>query len=302
MKSLLAGAALVAVLGSAAAAQDSGYANANVNLRAGPSTAYPVVTVLEAGTSLDIFGCLDEYTWCDVEWRGYRGWVSSRYLDFDYRGRRVAMPDYAPQIGVPIVAFSFGNYWNNYYRGRSWYSTYDRWGPPPPRRYPPPGGPGWNGPPPGGPGWNGPPPGGPGWGGGPGGPGWNGPPPGGGNWGNQGRPPQGNWGNNNRPPQGGWNGGNNPPPQGGNWNGGNNRPPQQGGQGGRPPQQGGPPPQQGGQGGRPPQGGPPPQQGGQGGGRPPQQAQPQYPYPVPPEGQPLPPDQRSPVSRNRAKD
>lgn len=249
MKSLLAGAALVTVLGSAAVAQQGGYVNTNVNLRAGPGTAYPVVTILQTGTPLEIFGCLDEYTWCDVNWRGYRGWVAAQYLDYDYRGRRVEFYDYAPRVGVPIVTFNFGNYWDRYYRGRSWYSTNDRWGPPPPRRYPPPppGGPGWGGPPPpGGPGWGGPPPqGGPGWGG----PGWGGPPPQGGpGWG--GPPPNNGWGNQGRPPQGNWNGNNRPPPQGG-------RPPQQGGPGGRPPQQGSAPPQQ-------PQTQPPP----------PQQAQP----------------------------
>jgi len=289
MRRFLAGAVISLALGGAASAQEDGYVNANVNLRAGPSTGYPVVTVLQAGTPLEIFGCLDEYTWCDVDWRGYRGWIAARYLEYDYRGRRVLVPDYAPQLDVPIVAFSFNDYWGRYYRGRSWYSNNDRWGPPPPRRG------GWNGgPPPGG--WNGgPPPGGPGWGGGGGG-GWNGggrPPQQGGwngnnnnNW-NGGPPPGGggNWNNGGggRPPQGG------PPPGGGgNWNnGGGGRPPQGGPppqQGQRPPQ-GGPPPQQGQ---RPPQGGPPPQQGQ----RPPQQGMPTVP-PGPPSG-----GQGRPVNRS----
>lgn len=268
MRRFLAGALMSLALGGAASAQEDGFVNSNVNLRAGPSTGYPVVTVLQAGTPLEIFGCLDEYTWCDVDWRGYRGWIAARYLEYDYRGRRVLVPDYAPQLDVPIVAFSFNDYWGRYYRGRSWYSNNDRWGPPPPRRGPPPGG--WNGgggPPPGG--WNnGPPPGGPGWGGG-----------GGGGWNGGGRPPQGGWNGNNN-----WNGG--PPPGGGgggNWNnGGGGRPPQGGPppqQGQRPPQ-GGPPPQQGQ---RPPQGGPPPQQGQRPpqGGPPPQQAQPQQARPRP---------------------
>ena len=270
MRRFLAAALMLLAFGGVASAQDDGYANSNVNLRAGPSTGYPVVAVLEAGTPLEIFGCLDEYTWCDVDWRGYRGWVASRYLDYDYRGRRVVVEDYAPRIGVPVIGFEFNDYWGRYYRGRSWYSNNDRWGPPPPRRG------GWNGGPPpgGGGGWNGgPPPGGGG--------GWNGgPPPGGGG---------GGWNGGGRPPQGGWNGG--PPPGGGgggNWNGGGgNNGNWNGGGGGRPPQ-GGPPPQQGQ---RPPQGGGqqggrPPQGGGQQGGRPPQQAQPPQ--------QPRPPQQAQP--------
>lgn len=215
MKRILAAAALLLALGGGAFAQERGYVTTNVNLRAGPGTVYPVVVILEGGTPLGIYGCIDDYSWCDVDWRGYRGWIAAQYLGYDYRGRRVDFYDYAPTIGVPIVAFSFGDYWGRYYRGRPWYSTYDRWGPPPPRGYggPPHGGPGYGPPPPGyghG-GWNN-----GGWNNGP-------PPPGGGNWG--GPPPGGGQGWNN----GGWNNGGGRPPQG--------QPPQP-----RPPQ-GGPPPQ-----------------------------------------------------------
>ncbi len=255
MKRILAAAAVLLALGGSAVAQQRGYVTTDVNLRAGPGTAYPVVVILEGGTPLGIYGCIDDYSWCDVDWRGNRGWIAARYLGYDYRGRRVDFYDYAPTIGVPIVAFSFDDYWGRYYRGRSWYSNYDRWGPPPPRGYRPPpyGGPGYGpgyGPPP--PGWNGggrppPPPPGGNWGGPPPGGGWNGggrppPPPPGGNWG--GPPPGGGWNGGGRPPQGGnWGA----PPPGGGWNNGGNN--------GRPPP--GPPPQQGQ---RPPPA-PPPQQG-----------------------------------------
>ncbi|MBB3773249.1 uncharacterized protein YraI [Angulomicrobium tetraedrale] len=241
MKRILASVAVLLALGGAALAQERGYVTTNVNLRAGPSTAYPAVVILEAGTPLRIYGCLQDYTWCDVNWRGNRGWIAARYLGYEYRGRQVEFYDYAPTIGVPIIGFSFGEYWGNNYRGRSWYSNNDRWGPPPPRGYrPPPPGPGYGPPPPG----YGRPPGG-GFGPPPG-QGWsNGPPQGNPNWNNNGRPPQGgpppqqgnpNWNNNGRPPQGG------PPPQQGNpnWNNGGGRPPQ----GGPPPQQQAQPPRQ----------------------------------------------------------
>lgn len=256
MKRVLAGAAfMLLALGGSAFAQQRGYVTTDVNLRAGPSTSYPVVVVLEGGTPLGIYGCLEDYSWCDVDWRGSRGWIAARYLAYDDDGRRVEFVPYAPTIGVPIVAFSFGDYWGRYYRGRSWYTTYDRWGPPPNYYRPPPPGPGYRPPPPpppggwGGPGY-GPGYGGPGYGGpGYGGPGYGGPGYGGPGYGGPGyRPPQ------NRPPQGG------PPPQ--------NRPPQN-----RPPQnrppQGGPPP-----GGPPPQHGQRPPQAGPGPQRPPAQSQP----------------------------
>lgn len=223
MRILVAGALMLMALGGSAFAQGRGFVTTDVNLRAGPSVEYPVVLVLAEGSPLDIFGCLEDYSWCDVAVDDYRGWVAAQYVESVYQGRRVEFYEYAPVIGVPIVGFTFGDYWGRYYRGRPWYATYDRWGPP--RRPPVWGPPGWAPPPK--PGW-----GKPGWGG----PGWGGPPPPKPGWG--GPPPHGG----GRP---GWNG--NP-----GWNGG--RPPQDG----RPPQQGGPPPQQGG---RPPQWQRPPQQG-----------------------------------------
>ncbi|MCB4767819.1 SH3 domain-containing protein [Ancylobacter sp. Lp-2] len=264
MKRLLAALGGLIALTGVASAQTGGFVTTNVNLRAGPGTDYPAVVVLGAGTPLSIFGCLDTYSWCDVDWRGYRGWVAAAYLEYDYRGRRVEFPSYAPMIGVPIIGFSVDNYWGRYYRDRPWYGDRYRWGSPPGRRPPPPPGGGWyGGPPPGGGGWggggggwnNGPPPprggyGGGGYGGGGGG--WNGGPPQGGGWNGGGQPPRGNWnGGGGQPPQGNWNGGGQPP----RGNGGNGGPPPQQG---RPPQQAqpsGPPQQQG----RPP--GPPQQMG-----------------------------------------
>lgn len=265
MRRLLAaglGASLALMMGAAAAQAAPGYVTTNVNLRSGPGVQYPPVVVLGAGMPLEIFGCLSDTSWCDVDWNGNRGWVAGDFLEYSYQGRRVLVPEYAPYIGLPIVTFSFNDYWGRYYRGRSWYSGYDRWGPSRPPGWG--GGHGWNGhgkPPPhwgGGPGPGRPPGGGPGWGNGPGnGPGWGGPGPG--------RPPGGG-----KPPQwgGGGPGGPGNGPGGPGWGGpGPGKPPG----GGKPPQWGGGPGQGGPGNGRPPQwngggGG----QGGSGGGRPPQ--------------------------------
>jgi uncharacterized protein YraI len=265
MKRLLAGlgASLALMMGVAAAQAAPGYVTTNVNLRSGPGVQYPPVVVLGAGMPLEIFGCLSDTSWCDVDWNGNRGWVAGDYLEYSYQGRRVLVPEYAPYIGLPIVTFSFNDYWGRYYRGRSWYSTNDRWG----HSRPPNWGDGWNGhgkPPPhwGGPGPGRPPGGGPGWGNGPGnGPGWGGPGPG--------RPPGGG-----KPPQ--WGGGGPGGPGGPGWGGpGPGKPPG----GGKPPQWGGGPGQGGPGNGRPPQwnggggggqGGGGGYGGGGGGGRPPQ--------------------------------
>ncbi|MBP0445546.1 SH3 domain-containing protein [Roseomonas sp. SSH11] len=151
---LPATALLLGLAGPALAAP--GFATGNVNLRAGPGTNYPQVTVVPAGAQVEIFGCLQGYSWCDVGFGHIRGWVSSNFLQYLYEERRVPLPQYAPQAGVPVVTFQFGNYWRDHYRGRSWYAERDRWGgPPPPRaafRDPPP--PAWRDGPPGrGPEW-----------------------------------------------------------------------------------------------------------------------------------------------------
>lgn len=116
----------VALPGSASAAA-SAIATADVNLRAGPSTQYPAVDVVRDGNNVTVFGCLDTRSWCDISYGGQRGWVSSNYLAYLDQGRRYTGPDVVGRTGVPIISFSFGNYWDDHYRGRSFYRDRDRY-------------------------------------------------------------------------------------------------------------------------------------------------------------------------------
>jgi len=104
-----------------------GYLTGDVNLRAGPDSSYPSVAMLGAGTSVAIQGCVDGWSWCDVAAGNNRGWVAGNFLQEEYQGRRVLVPSYGVQIGIPIVAFAFGAYWDDHYRNRSWYGERDRW-------------------------------------------------------------------------------------------------------------------------------------------------------------------------------
>ena len=125
------------------------FTNVSLNLRAGPSTDYPAVAVLRGGQPLDVLGCTGGYSWCDVVLPdGLRGWVFSEGLDYAHEQQRVPLAVYGAAIGVPIVAFTLGNYWSNHYRDRPFYGDRRWWGgrPPPPVQ-------GWRPPPPPRPDW-----------------------------------------------------------------------------------------------------------------------------------------------------
>lgn len=125
-------------LSGAAFAQSLAYTNQPVDVYAGPSEEYPVVAQVPPSAQLAVYGCVDDYSWCDVGAPGLRGWVYGEYLDYPYQGAEVPIMTYGSQIGVPIVTFSFGTYWDHYYRGRPWYHDRDRWANhPPPHGGPP---------------------------------------------------------------------------------------------------------------------------------------------------------------------
>ena len=210
-----AGLTSLLLVPAAAFAQAQAVTNSSVNLRAGPARDYPVVSQLPGGLPVTVMGCVAGYSWCDIATPNLRGWVYAGRLNYRYQGNPVPVLGYGNAIGLPIVTFSIGTYWGNYYRGRPWYRDQSRWAHRPPPRPPRPGA----GRPPGRPPGNvgGRPPGGRPPGGQP--PGGGGRPPGGGG----GRPSGGGGG---RPPGGGGGGQGTRPPGGGGGGGG---------QGGRPP-------------------------------------------------------------------
>ena len=96
-------------------------ATGNVNLRAGPSTGYPVIVVVPAGARIFTHGCLPSYSWCDIGFGSYRGWVSAGYVQVVYNGAPVVLsPAVAAGVGVAVVAFNT-TYWDNYYSSYPWY-------------------------------------------------------------------------------------------------------------------------------------------------------------------------------------
>jgi uncharacterized protein YraI len=99
----------------------------DLNMRAGPGTQYPVVTTIPGGRAVDIHGCEGSLNWCDVSWRGNRGWVYSDYLNYTHDRRTRPVAEWGTRLDLPIVSFSFGDYADRHYRGMPWYSDRGRW-------------------------------------------------------------------------------------------------------------------------------------------------------------------------------
>jgi len=133
----------LALTGTAAAQGANGVITSYVDLYAGPDIGYPPVAELPAGTPVAIQGCLEGWTWCDVITMGTRGWVAGTFVQYTYESQPVIVADYGPRIGIPIVAFSIGMYWDHYYRDRPFYRDRDRWYDRRIESRPPPRPPGW---------------------------------------------------------------------------------------------------------------------------------------------------------------
>jgi uncharacterized protein YraI len=112
---------------SAAAAAQNAVTTHPADVYAGPDDSYPMVGQLDADAPVQVMGCLDDWSWCDVAFGDNRGWLYAPDLVYDYEGGYVPFYTYAPSLGVPVVQFTIGNYWDRYYHGRPWYGQRDEW-------------------------------------------------------------------------------------------------------------------------------------------------------------------------------
>jgi uncharacterized protein YraI len=124
LRTCLVAALLVAAPASAALAAP-GLVRHSASLRAGPGAGFPTVDRIPAGARVTIHGCLRGGAWCDVSFAGERGWVSAEALDYLYRHRYVALPDYVEDL--PVVPFALSSYWASYYVGQPWYHRHAHW-------------------------------------------------------------------------------------------------------------------------------------------------------------------------------
>ncbi len=112
---------------SGAAVSQNAVTNDSADVYAGPDDSYPVVAQLDVDSPIEVNGCLNDWSWCDVSFADSRGWVYAPYITYEYEGGYVPFYTYAPSFGVPIVEFSVGSYWDRYYRDRPWYARREEW-------------------------------------------------------------------------------------------------------------------------------------------------------------------------------
>lgn len=117
---------LTLLMGSTAAnAATKAVATTDVNLRAGPGTHYPVIKVVPQTGGLITFGCLADYSWCDVRYSGHRGWLAARYIKL-IRPGAVITPATAVRVGVPVIRFNQA-YWRAHYAAYPWVHHWSRY-------------------------------------------------------------------------------------------------------------------------------------------------------------------------------
>jgi uncharacterized protein YraI len=99
----------------------------SADVYAGPDGSYPEVAQLDPDTPIQVMGCLNDWSWCDVAFEGNRGWLYSPDITYQYQGGYVPLYAYAPGLGVPVVAFSFDAYWGSYYDDRPFFEQREQW-------------------------------------------------------------------------------------------------------------------------------------------------------------------------------
>lgn len=110
-----------------AAAETTALIVRSVNVRSGPHQAMPTVTWLLTGTHVTVIGCIASWRWCDIQSGRERGWVYTRYLSVPFEGSAKTIIDGGPNLGLPLVEFQLGPYWDEHYQRRFWYAEKAQW-------------------------------------------------------------------------------------------------------------------------------------------------------------------------------
>jgi uncharacterized protein YraI len=98
-------ALLALALAAPAEAQTTAVATTDLNIRSGPGPEHPVIGHIQDNRRAEILGCIEGSLWCQVDYRGTRGWAYSQYLEMEADGRRVVLNERPADVRVPAVTY-----------------------------------------------------------------------------------------------------------------------------------------------------------------------------------------------------
>jgi uncharacterized protein YraI len=132
---LMTGTVLIALGGLTAAHADTTtvwFVPGPVDLRSGPDESFPIVASIPSKEHMELEGCLQNWTWCDISWNGQRGWVSGHAIEAIYQNKTSYVADIASTANVPVITYNTGTYWDTHYRTAPFYTQrehYIHWTP-----------------------------------------------------------------------------------------------------------------------------------------------------------------------------
>lgn len=118
VKSLVLGAGIAALTAGLAAAAPA-LSETDLNVRAGPGTEYEVIGVIPAGSRVEVAGCTG--SWCQVNFRGGRGFASASYLQLGGGAGVAVAPAPAYGGGYAYEEYDYGPSYGYYDPGHGYY-------------------------------------------------------------------------------------------------------------------------------------------------------------------------------------
>ncbi len=101
--SVLAAAATLAMASPAFAI--SGTANADLPLRSGPGPMHNIIGTVDRNAIVEVEGCTEAGTWCQVTANGHRGWVWGANVTAQQGGQTVVVTQQRQALQVPVVTY-----------------------------------------------------------------------------------------------------------------------------------------------------------------------------------------------------
>ena len=105
--SLVATTTLAALIASGSTAfAFTGEVSNNLHMRTGPGEQYQIITTVDSQSDVEVHGCLEKVTWCDINWGSIRGWAAGEYIVYRSDEGIKPLPLAGDMIGIPVVTFT----------------------------------------------------------------------------------------------------------------------------------------------------------------------------------------------------